>query len=83
MQAYINRIHINNCRNVMLDRAMRSRGPRSVFLWRGEFWRVRTVSYAQKRIELYSFPHARKSLDDCTPAEWDAASRAVRAHVIS
>jgi len=66
----------------LIRRAMRAAiSKKLVLLYAKQFWRVRSVAPADAgsvAIELIHILPTRKSIDDCTPAEWDAASRAVR-----
>lgn len=52
-----------------------------VFCFAGSLWYVVGLSWTARRtghvftMRLSSIPRHRRSIDDCTPAEWDAASR--------
>ena len=50
-----------------------------VLFHKGDFWKVEWIHYGYRHIGVERIDSARrKSIDDCSPAEWDAASRAVR-----
>lgn len=51
-----------------------------ILLHEGAFWAVEWIHYGYRHVSVKLIRAARRrSIDDCTPAEWDAASRAVRA----
>jgi len=71
--------------SALWDRASRAYGHGRIFLHQNAFWRVRSLEKLPGcdiwRFTLIAYgsalptaPH--RSIDDCTPGEWSAASRA-------
>lgn len=60
-----------------MQRAQRAmQQTNGVFYDEGKFWYVRWIHFQYQQVGLAHAPVApRRSLDDCSPAEWSAASR--------
>lgn len=68
-------LFVHNCTPALLARAERALRPEYVFYFRNQIFEVARLSWHRRTLELTPLP---RSIDDCTPAEWDAAARAAR-----
>lgn len=71
---------IFNCSQALMNRARNTLDtPGRVFYDEGKFWYVLWIHYEYRQVGVARVPRApRRSIDDCSPAEWSAAARAAQ-----